>query len=222
MLLPTEAPVMTLPNVILFPQAMLPVFIFEPRYRRMLENSLATHRTVVIAMAKPGSKRETPSKVGGLGLIRAAVKNKDGTSHLVLQGLARVVLGKVVRYQPYRVHQIEPIPNESLNSSQISSLTSKVLDLVIARMENGLDFSLPIMKHLQSEGELIQSTLSFKEVIKHLRSVKDPSQLVDLVSCTLLPIPLQRQIILETYDLETRLDILVQFLISSMKTRSKW
>ena len=39
MKLPHEVPVMTLPNATLFPQALLPLYIFEPRYRQMLEAS---------------------------------------------------------------------------------------------------------------------------------------------------------------------------------------
>ena len=35
--LPDEVPVMTLPNVTFFPQALLPLHIFEPRYRQMLK-----------------------------------------------------------------------------------------------------------------------------------------------------------------------------------------
>ena len=43
MKLPSEVPVMTLPNATLFPQALLPLYIFEPRYRRMLADTLASH-----------------------------------------------------------------------------------------------------------------------------------------------------------------------------------
>jgi Lon protease-like protein len=87
MLLPAEVPVMTLNGAILFPQAMLPLYIFEPRYRKMLQDALESHRMVAIAMQKPNTSRESPAQVAGLGLIRAAVKNPDGTSHLILQGL---------------------------------------------------------------------------------------------------------------------------------------
>ena len=80
---------MTLPNVILFPHAMLPLFIFEPRYRRMIEDVLESHRMFCVAMQKPGAMRESPVGIAGLGMVRACVKKKDGTSNLVLQGLRR-------------------------------------------------------------------------------------------------------------------------------------
>ena len=83
---------MTLPNATLFPQALLPLYIFEPRYRQMLADALHSHRMFSVAMQKPGSKRESPLTVAGLGLIRVSVGHRDGTSHLILQGLARVEL----------------------------------------------------------------------------------------------------------------------------------
>src|SRR5512142_3334816 len=106
MKIPREVPVMTLPNATLFPQALLPLYIFEPRYRQMLADALHSNRMFAVAMQKPGTSRETPLPIAGLGLIRASVAHRDGTSHLVLQGLARVELESAVRYKPYRISRI--------------------------------------------------------------------------------------------------------------------
>lgn len=219
--LPLEAPVMTLNNAILFPQSMLPLFIFEPRYRRMLADSLASHRTFVVAMQKPGRKRETPSLVGGLGLIRAAVTNADGTSHLILQGLERVNLHETVKYKPYRLQRIEPIYTTGQENENIASLASQLLDLVTTRMKQGIDFPVQMMGGFSQEANEAPALMPMKQVLQYLRSVEDPSQLVDLVSGTLLPTPTERQLILETPDLEQRLHLLVRFLLTDIKYRSK-
>ena len=64
--IPDEAPVMTLPNATLFPQAMMRLHIFEPRYRRMLEEVLHSRRMFIIAMRKPGSSRNhSPNRAVG-------------------------------------------------------------------------------------------------------------------------------------------------------------
>src|ERR1043166_5159592 len=47
--LPDEVPVMTLPNTAFFPQALMPLHIFEPRYRHMLRDVLASNRVFAIA-----------------------------------------------------------------------------------------------------------------------------------------------------------------------------
>ena len=71
--LPSEVPVMTLPNATLFPQALLPLYIFESRYRQMLADALHSNRLLSVAMRRPGSTRETPVEGAGLGLIRVSV-----------------------------------------------------------------------------------------------------------------------------------------------------
>src|SRR2546426_10344043 len=109
MKIPSEIPVMTLPNATLFPQALLPLHIFEPRYRQMLADALHSDRMFSVAMQRPGSTREIPSPVAGLGLIRVAVGHRDGTSHLILQGLMRVELEETLRYKPYRIQRIRPL-----------------------------------------------------------------------------------------------------------------
>jgi len=106
--LPNQVPVMTLPAATLFPQALLPLYIFEPRYREMLADTLKHNRMFSVAMQKPGRTRETPCPIAGLGLIRVSVGHNDGTSHLILQGLTRVKLQETVQYKPYRVQRIAP------------------------------------------------------------------------------------------------------------------
>src|SRR5213078_3718527 len=127
--LPRETPVMTLPNATLFPQALLPLYIFEPRYRKMLKDALHSNRMFSVAMQKPGCTRETPCGVAGLGLIRASVARKDGSSNLILQGIARVELTETVRYKPYRVHRIRPLKTTATDSVAVDALTAKVLEL---------------------------------------------------------------------------------------------
>ena len=60
---------MTLPSATLFPQALLPLYIFEPRYRQMLADMLKADRMFSVAMQKPGKQRET-HRQGGIGAGR--------------------------------------------------------------------------------------------------------------------------------------------------------
>src|SRR5213596_3572305 len=122
MKIPREVPVMTLPNATLFPQALLPLYIFEPRYRQMLADALHSNRMFSVAMQRPGSTRESPSPIAGLGLIRVSVGHRDGTSHLVLQGLARVELQETLRYKPYRIQRISPLQSSSTDNVAVDAL----------------------------------------------------------------------------------------------------
>src|SRR5476651_510174 len=140
MKLPSEVPVMTLPNATLFPQALLPLYIFEPRYRKLLVDSLNTDRMFSVAMQKPGRSRETPSPIAGLGLIRVSVGHSDGTSHLILQGIARVQLRETVRYKPYRIQRIQPLASPPCKEVVIDALLAKVRELLEERVDLGINF----------------------------------------------------------------------------------
>ena len=107
---------MVLPNVTLFPQALLPLHIFEPRYRKMLQEVLQSHRSFIVAMRKPGATRETLFNVAGLGLVRVCVDNADGTSHLILQGVSRVALTKTVRSRPTGFARIPKLNSQFPNA----------------------------------------------------------------------------------------------------------
>src|SRR5258708_20212154 len=145
MKLPREVPVMVLQNATLFPQSLLPLYIFEPRYRRMLADSLNSNRMFSVAMQKPGRTRETPSPVAGLGLIRVSVGHQDGTSHLILQGIARVELAETVRYKPYRVQRIRALESPPCNDVVVDALLAKVRELLEERVQLGLPFPFPAM-----------------------------------------------------------------------------
>src|SRR6185436_4735882 len=195
MKLPREVPVMTLPNATLFPQALQPLYIFEPRYRQMLADALRTHRMFAVAMRKPGRTRETPAPIAGLGIVRVAVRHGDQTSHLILQGIARVELDEVVRYKPYRVQRIRPLRAPPCDTVAADALLAKVRELVRERLKLGLPFSFP--------GEQ-PPKFPAKEVIGYLDSISNPEQAADLVSCAVLAGASERQAILEAVDVETR------------------
>jgi hypothetical protein len=136
---------MTLPNATLFPQALLPLYIFEPRYRQMLADALHSNRMFSVAMQRPGNSRETPAPIAGLGLIRVSVGHSDGTSHLILQGLARVELKEAVRYKPYRIQRIRPLETPPCDNVKVDALVAKVRELLEERIELGLPFPFPVM-----------------------------------------------------------------------------
>lgn len=192
MMLPSEVPVMTLPNAILLPQAFLPLYIFEPRYRKMLRDSLDSARMFSVAMQKPGRTRETPTPVAGLGLIRGSVQHEDGTSHLLLQGIARVQLAETVRYKPYRVQRIRPVESPPSNDLAVDALLAKVRELLDDRVKLGLSFSSPFMTDSNPDSAAPPMLPGFPPAgaIEYLDHLTDPDQVADLVSGAVRPAPL--------------------------------
>jgi Lon protease-like protein len=213
MKIPREAAIMTLPNATLFPQALLPLYIFEKRYRQMLADALHSSRMFAVAMQKPGNTRESPSRVAGLGLIRVSVGHRDGTSHLILQGMVRVGLEEAVRYKPYRIHRIR--------SLEIPPCDSAAADALLARVRELLEERVKLGPPLQFPGAPTPPGGSPKDILKYLDSIADPEQAADQVCCAVLGGAAERQAILETVDVETRLRRLIQFLLAEIRKQRK-
>jgi ATP-dependent Lon protease len=68
-----------------------------------------------------------------------------------------------------------------------------------------------------TEDQKAISAATLEKVVEYLGKLEDPDQLADLVSCTLLTTPRQRQTILETIDLEARLKHLIHFLMAEIQ-----
>lgn len=111
---PTQLGVFPLPSVVLFPDALLPLHVFEPRYRSLVADCLSTHRHLVMAVLKPGHEEDyagTPDvhEVGCVGRILHHEPYDDGRSDLVLRGVVPVRLRRFVAAQPFRVAEVEPV-----------------------------------------------------------------------------------------------------------------
>lgn len=217
--LPLELPVMTLPNATLFPQALLPLYIFEPRYRRMLADALRTHRMFSVAMQRPGVSREIPLPVAGVGLIRVAVGHKDGTSHLILQGLTRVELERPVRYKPYRIQRIRVLSTPPCDTVAADTLLAKLRQLLKERLELGPPLPFPLPKAEPAEESNLPQPFTSEDVLGYLDSITDAERAADLISCALLQGAAERQAILEAVDVETRLRRLIHFLVQDIRAK---
>src|SRR5205814_7643855 len=106
-ILPERAPVMPLPGAMLFPNALLPLYIFEPRYREMLDYALTRDRMFCVTLIRPDRLQWKSANdffhVATIGLIRACVDRGDGTSNLILQGLKRVRFTSFLQLQPFPI-----------------------------------------------------------------------------------------------------------------------
>ncbi len=191
--LPQELPLMTLPNVAFFPQALMPIHIFEPRYREMLRDVLAANRLFAVAgldlqeMNRPG-KFEPPHRVASVGIVRACQKNDNGTSNLLLQGLARIEIVDIVTDEPYRRirgRALTSLPGASDDENQ-------VLRRELSRLL-GLKLKL--------------TAAQAGEMAAFLKTVEDPEAFVDIAAFSLCEDPALKQRLLETLDVHRRLKL---------------
>jgi Lon protease-like protein len=194
--LPVAAPIMVLPNAVLFPHALMPLFIFEPRYRVMLAHTLEQDRMFCVAMMKPGvteaQSQDDFHHVAGIGLVRACVGHENGTSHLVLQGLARVRFGELVQDKPFRIAQIRELQTPPSDEKKVEALGSRVREACL---------KVPV-----ADREL-------REKLKEqIAGISHPGALADLAAHAFLEDPVRQQEVLEELDLAARLRMVLQAL----------
>lgn len=198
--IPDRAPVMVLPQAVLFPHAFMPLYIFEPRYRQMLAWALEHDRMFCIAQVRIGVveaiSTEDFHEVVGVGLIRACVGREDGTSHLVLQGLQRVQLTGFTQEAPFRIAEIEPLENLETESDETQHLAAQAVALCGELRERGM----PLPETFDSE----------------LAKITDPGKLCDLLAHTLVADPISRQTMLEELSVERRIRTLIRAVRSAM------
>lgn len=131
--IPPELPVMVLQDCHLFPGCLLPLFIFEERYRKMLAAALASNRMFCIGNREGPSENSPVSDYSTAGLVRCCVKQEDGTSHLLLQGLKRIRITGWVQETPYRVARVQPVLTEPGDPEKIHQLKEHALSLFDTR-----------------------------------------------------------------------------------------
>ncbi|MBL9115897.1 MAG: LON peptidase substrate-binding domain-containing protein [Verrucomicrobiaceae bacterium] len=124
--LPDELPLIVLSDCFHFPQCVLPLYIFEERYRAMLAHALRTHRMFGVGVrVRRNSDDILP--VTTVGLISACVTQNDGTSHLLLHGLKRARITGFSQDGPFKIAQIEKMECPQASSERIKTLRSQVM-----------------------------------------------------------------------------------------------
>lgn len=194
--LPAAVPVMPLPGVTLFPNALLPLHIFEPRFRQMLDRALRADRMLCVALVRPERHHWRASTdffpISTVGLIRACVGRDDGTSDLILQGIERVEFIGFEQDAPYPIARIKPLKTRTRLNVETDALAAKVLEFYAQLKSTGRE--LP------------------EKVDRYLSEMSDPEMLADLIASTFISDAERRQQLLEELDLNQRLRLLIQYL----------
>jgi Lon protease-like protein len=147
------------------PGTLLPLYIFEQRYRDMLEHALGSSRMFCVGLKKdPKDKSEHPELLpyATAAVINACVKQQDGTSQLVLLGTQRVKFTGWVQQTPFRMAKVEALPSVVDQTGRLQALEARTLDLV----SELLDTSCP----------------STRAVLHQLRSAQDPELTCDVLT----------------------------------------
>jgi len=147
-------PLLPLPNVVLFPNTLLPLHIFEPRYRNLVEAALSLDRLMGVALLKPGWEEtyyDCPPvyRTLGMGKIIEHEKLANGNYNIWLSGVQRVHVIHEVQERPFRVAKVQ-ILNDRHHPSQAQALV--VARRQVADMARRLAAARPDMREQLSKG----------------------------------------------------------------------
>jgi Lon protease-like protein len=104
-------PLFPLPNIVFFPHTRLPLHVFEPRYRQMVQDALEADERFGMILLRPGWETEyfgAPPvyDCGTVGTIEQAVPLEDGRYNIVVRGDARFRILEEVSRVPYRTARV--------------------------------------------------------------------------------------------------------------------
>jgi Lon protease-like protein len=178
-----ELPLFPLAQVVFFPRATLPLHVFEPRYRAMLQHCLETHGALaVVQVVDPSDLDEHGNPriadVAGAGVIVEHQKLPDGRSNILLRGEARVRLEELPFVPPFRRARAVRLEDEptSVPLADATALVAAATAFVSEVKKHDSSFSFRIPPNLQ------------------------PGEIADLCAHHLLVSPPSRQRLLEELD----------------------
>jgi Lon protease-like protein len=130
-------PVFPLQGAVLLPQAVMPLHVFEPRYRRMVSDVLDSHGMIAMALFRgEGTPAERPAGPPPLrtfvclGQIREYERMRDGRYVLLLQGLCRARVERELVHTPYRRVRLLPVEEADPGEDQLVDYRRRIGELL--------------------------------------------------------------------------------------------
>ena len=184
-----SVPVFPLPNFTMFPHTMTRLHVFEPRYRMMTAEVLATDRLMVLVGLRSGWEKDyygSPPvhEIGSLCKVVNHERLEDGRYTVFLHCLARVRLVTIHQLTPYRTALVDVVPDEVAEGPELDDAVGRLVGCV--------------------RGLILQLGDRGVELGKVITSTRKPDILTNRLATTLAAEPADRQRLLETLDVRER------------------
>ena len=188
----SRLPIFPLPHVTLFPHALLPLHVFEARYRDLVKHAMAGERLIAIAALEPGFETDYHGRppvrpVVGVGQVVGHEPLGDGRANIVLRGVTRArIESEHPSAESYRL-----VDAATLDDRIVTGFDGASARETLVLLADQLALKLP------SGGETLRELA---------RSQPQLGALVDVLSAALVTDPDDRQTLLETLDVHARVD----------------
>jgi Lon protease-like protein len=193
-------------NVVLFPGTVLPLHIFEPRYRQMIADCQREGKPFGIVLTKPESKHleEVPHEVGTMVEIRDINPLPDGRYILMAVGTKRFRIISQHREKAYLCGLVEPFediaePEYQLvpSAQHVRYLFENYLNLLLTATDEEQAIEIPLPDEPEELSHFIAYFLDLQEDLKqHLLELTSTQQrLQEEITILRREVPFLRQIV---------------------------
>jgi ATP-dependent Lon protease len=182
-------PILPLKETVVFPDSMIPLAIGQERSIRLVDEAVANDRPIALVTSRDGDDEAESAddlySVGTAAVIHKMIRVPDGTLRILVQGLRRVRLTRIVQDDPYLVGEFEELPDVIKREKETEALARNV-ETLFSRI-------IALVPYLPDELQLAAT------------NAEDPSALANLVATTMRLKTSEKQELLEEADVEARL-----------------
>ncbi len=201
------APLFPLPDVVFFPKTLLPLHVYEPRYRALASEALEQDGIICTALLKPGWESDyygSPEvyPVGCAGRIVQHQKLPDGRYNITLDGITKVRIESLVRLTPYRLVRVTPVEDDS----------------AWAGGENAAEEAAELIRLFRQVHEGQAPSVPLDELFARSTT---PESILNTVALHLNAEPELKEQLLEMDSLDRRYQTLLQILRNATKTQER-
>ncbi len=184
-------PIFPLPEIVMFPEMNLPLYVFEERYKQLISDCLKADKKFGIVLEK---ENNLCAKVGTLVEILDVENLEDGMMNIFTEGKERFEIISFLTEDPYYVAEIQPYEDTN------------------AEIDNELKSSLKQIKQLASKALKIFDLISEEGNLKKIKLPSKPNELLFLIATNLTCSHEEKQIILETSSIRDRAEKIMPLL----------
>src|SRR5207302_9120692 len=199
-----QLPLLPLKNVVLFPHMIVPLYVGRERSMDALEAAMGNGKKIFLCTQRradcedPGE--EDIYRVGVLGDVVQLLRLPDNTVKVLIEGSSRAVIERFLQTEPHLRVEVARLEEDFQSSAEVEALMRGVVDLFDRYVE--LDKKVP------------------PEVNLTVRGIDDPGRLADIVASNLNIGVTDKQDVLETFQMNARLEKLSAVLQREVEIRT--
>ncbi len=193
---PAALPLLTMPNQVVFPMAMMPMSVSNATEVTLLEETVMGHKFVVLLTLRDpridNNGLDNAFEIGVIGRILQFQRQPDDSANVLIQALKRCHVEKLIQRDPYRIVQVKPLDDTPGDPDEIAPLATTV--------KNQMSRLIALAPSIPDAAQAV------------IDNIEDPGFLADLVASNLnISIP-EKQRILSEVDRKRRLERLTYIL----------